>query len=234
MKQNISTVTRVIMLLWFSFLFLSYRLLGNEKAEQEKMDIMTQVELFRTERELPVSPEKRLALISELKAITTEEYRNNGQSPSTVKLMLIWLGDQITIDQAVNDLSSEDRFPLQAAIWMLQTSPNPQVFIALSKALFREEGIDAKVIDKGDYSIRVIRPPSIQAMRIIRRLIDDLDDIPQETKAWFEKTTPDYGMDGTRELIREWWKINEEALTAGNWKEVKPGPPLPPRKVPGG
>jgi hypothetical protein len=71
-------------------------------------------------------------------------------------------------------------------------------------------------------------------MLIIKRLIYDLDDIPQETKTWFKETSPGYGFDGTREFIREWWKINEEALTAGNWKEVKPGPPLPPRKAPGG
>jgi hypothetical protein len=227
--------TQPIVLLSLWFYCLSAPLGWTADQDDKSMDIIKYVEPYRENGVLPASPEERVMLIQKLKALTKEDYDNHlSFSPFLAKRMLIMLGDKTTIDQAVNDLSSEDRFPLQDAIRMLQTSPNPQVFIGLSKALFREEGIDAKVIDKGDYSIRVILPSSIQAMLIIKRLIYDLDDIPQETKTWFKETSPGYGFDGTREFIREWWKINEEALTAGNWKEVKPGPPLPPRKVPGG
>jgi hypothetical protein len=223
----------VLLSLWFYCL--SAHLGWTADQDDKSMDIAKQVEAFRINRVLPTSPVERLLLIQKLKALTKEEQDNNfALDPYMVRRVLIMLGDKTIIDQAVNDLSSEDRFPLQDAIMILEKSPNPQVFIALSKALFREEGIDAKVIDKGDYSIRVILPSSIQAMLIIKRLIYDLDDVPQETKTWFKNASFGYGSDGTRELIREWWKINEEALTAGNWKEVKPGPPLPPRKVPGG
>jgi hypothetical protein len=217
------------------YLCLFFIMQSHSQVPDDPMDLLPYLKQFRENRTVPSDPKLRIELISRMRTLSEDQIRTTYQfNPALMRQLLIALGDKDSIDQAINDLSSDRRFPSQNAINDLSSTPTPQVFAALGPVLFREEGTKGIQLYTGDFVERVVSPPSTRATWIIRNIISDSKDVPQVTKDWFDKAAYAGGDENYRKLIREWWKINEEALTAGNWKEVKPGPPLPPRKVPGG
>ena len=162
-------------------------------------------------------PEKREAKRQEVR-----KFREKARifTDSRIDPILARLGDPETIDMLVNQLTDRNyRSPVSSPFSIFRDSKQPAVIPALSSLLFIEEGISSSVHRGRSYS-----PSSLVAASIIIHILGDSDQFPEEVRQWARSLRyPEFPQrEELRELVRAWWKVNEEAMQAGNYMKTRP------------
>ena len=138
---------------------------------------------------------------------------------SRIDPILARLGDPETIDMLVNQLTDRNyRSPVSFPSLVFRDSKQPAVIPALTSLLFIEEGLSPSVHRGRSYS-----PRSLDAAFIIMHILGDSDQFPEEVGEWARSLRPpEFSRSELRELVRAWWKVNEEAMLAGKYMKTRP------------
>ena len=147
-------------------------------------------------------------------------YRKNREKkiPNAVRVecLLIALGDSAAITNAVKNIAEGGVTFLNRARSDLVRSGQPKVIIALGELLFRDEGVPPKVM--GDEFL--VYPLSVETTQIIIELLSTCEQFPPSVRTWARTETVGVDPKKRRELVRQWWKKNKEALQEERFSET--------------
>lgn len=183
-----------------------------------------------SERSVPKVEESiRVKMIAELH----EASRNVGvklhYGQSSIDILLIDLGDEVTINQYL-----EDRFgpnERRNASSVLFASRQPSLIAALGPFLLREEPAELK-----DVGGQLLVPRSLAACQLCLTLIQNCADFEEPARKWAAALQSRSRNRATmRDEVRAFWRENMELLKTKNYQAVRPpssATAYPPRAQP--
>ena len=173
--------------------------------------------------------EETMALLREVAQYKVREFQRGPNRSTSVSnglalTALLQLGDAETIDTFGKQLVKfEAAGPYGALDSLLYREPEfakqPKLLPYLAQTLFLPGDTSPDAILK-NYPVN----RSIQALFTILGVVRTVDEFSPEAKAWAE-TVFDNDIDkaSSREVGRKWWKDNEKALLAEDYRAVRPG-----------
>jgi len=151
-----------------------------------------------------------------------EYYRNTCEkkfpNAARVECLLIALGDSAAITNAVKNIAEGGVTFLNKVRSDLVRSEQPKVIIALGELLFRDEGVTPKVMGEEF----LVYPLSVETTQIIIEVLSTCEQFPPSVRTWALKETVGVDPKKRRELVRQWWEKNEEALKEERFSETVP------------
>lgn len=156
------------------------------------------------------------------------ELRKTPTGGGAFELQLIQLGDEEAMKRCVG---GDDSAAGAAGYGYIAISRQPRLIEHLAPTMFRDE--PSTLPQNSDVNTY---PPSVSAAGVVAKLLSTSHEIPEPVQRWAaeawegSRVVPNLHR-RLREVMRQWWKENETAMRARNWKAVKPGTPMiPPSK----
>jgi hypothetical protein len=183
-----------------------------EVSEQRRFEILKALD-EQTLGDVYMLPIEEKIFLKELR----EEFKKSGSIAPLVKEML-QIGDEELIQKVGK--SYESSFD---EIYFVK-SKQPRLLEYMAPVLLIEE--PAEIPRKGHDTIPC--PNSVSAAMQMLELISVSWELPEEVKKWASDITGKWPYPRNtnamlRSAMRLWWKENEKAIKARDWKSVKPG-----------
>lgn len=163
----------------------------------------------RVRRGRAMNPELKAAVID---AISKNPARQDADLTKQYDRLMFDLGDEETVKRFAeaylrdSDFYGATGFP---------TCQNPRVIELIAPAIFREENWVAK----GPYLA-----PSVSTAQLMVEMLGRTPGFQGEVIDWARKLpSQSTTLTDLREVVREWWRANEQFFKEGNYQAVKPG-----------
>ena len=159
--------------------------------------------------------------ISEVQKIRTWLHEHRAQDAGLtekVDYLLVALGDTNTLSRVLTRLRSGHPADRLDVPMRLSQSEHPIVITALSQDLFLEEPVHP--VEDGMPEFRT-DPPSVTATYIINAILAASLSFQDETRSW-AKGLLQIKLEKRRDLLRRWWKKNEQHFADGKFALVVP------------
>jgi hypothetical protein len=183
------------------------------------LDLKNIISEFSEKNRITVSIQDKDAFIQRIKSVSRESMGESEVHELT--RLLLYLGDKEAIDTTIEKLKTLERY--SEPFRLLERSYNPAIIPNLAPLLEKNEPAASKFVTEDI----VQAPLSMAAAYLMQRIALTAPEFPPEVKSWVEPFPDIRGHEFFRDMMRVWWKANEEAIRAGRWEDVKPGSEKP-------